>query len=200
MNFLAKSAFILFVVLAVAAASAESVSLQIGEPADPSSLPLKEGAGSLSPAPGAWLVFGRLALSGFSVADIRQVQLKDGEGNALPLIVESNTLYREFGEIAGMRFAFELDPRTLSGGLPLLAWGPEIAATNRLVPELAFAPAAAERLRQFTVQAAAPEGNAPQFATIEIIADSKADRYYLWYLLPMVMIFGLLIVRKLWKS
>jgi hypothetical protein len=98
-----------------------------------------------------------------------------------------------------MAIAFELDPRALSGGLPQLTWGPGVSATNRLIPDLAFDPAAAGRIRQFTVQASAGEGEAPRFATIEIIADSKSDRYYLWYLLPMTMIFGLLVIRKLWN-
>jgi hypothetical protein len=181
--------------------AAESVSLQIGEPANPAALPLREAPEALRPStPEAWLVFGRLAMTGFSVAEPSQVQLQDGEGRPLPLLIESNTLYREFGEIAGMTIAFELDPRALSGGLPVLTWGPGVAATNRLLPALAFAPDSSARLRQFTLQAAAPNGGeAPRFATIAIIADSKADRYYLWYLLPMAMIFGLLVIRKLWK-
>lgn len=180
-------------------ADAASVSLQIGEPGVPPGLAVRDRPDSIRPSqPETWLVVGRLSMPDLSVADADHVRLQDAEGRVIPLIVESNTLYREFGEIIGMRVAFEFDPRALSGGLPLLSYGPESAATNRLVPEIAVPPDAAGRIRSFTVSAGGTDQ--PRFATIEIIADSQADTYYLWYLLPMVVIFALLIIRKKWKT
>ena len=192
---------VLLTCLCAGAAWAASVTLQIGDPGDPDSLPLRNDPAAIHPSsPEAWLVYGRLAMPDFSVPGIDRVRLQDAEGRAIPLLVESNTLYREFGEIAGMRIAFELDPRALAAGLPVLAWGPDVAASNRALPELVFSTDSAARIRSFTVQKPAPGGaEAARFATIEIIADSHADRYYLWYLLPMVMILALLVVRKRWN-
>jgi hypothetical protein len=183
-------------------AAAGSISLKIGEPADPAAWASPDSPGALRPsAPGSWLVAGRVALPDFSIATPAQLRLEEAGGRPIPLVVESGTLYREFGEIVGLRIAFEFDPASLAKGLPRLVWGPECNASNRLEATLLFTPEAAGRVRPFTLQAEAASAadEAAQFVTIEIIADSKADRYYLWYLLPMGLIFTLLIVRKKWN-
>lgn len=191
------------VCLAAATAAAGSISLKIGEPADPAAWAPKHTPGALCPAaPGSWLVVGRVALPGFAVAGPNQIRLEEAGGRPIPLVVESGTFYREFGDIAGLRIAFEFDPASLANGLPRLVWGPEVSVSNRVETAIWFAPEAAGRVRSFTLQeaTATAEDEAAQFATIEIIADSNADHYYLWYLLPMGMIFTLLLIRKQWTS
>lgn len=180
---------------------AGSVALHIDDPCDPTTLPLRDEPGALAPATAAnWLITGRLAMPDFAIADLTQLKLEDASGQPLPLIVESGSVYKDFDTIVGLRIAFELDPRVLAKGLPVLTWGTGVSATNRSVPTLVYAPAAAGGIRGFTAQRAAPAADAARFATIEIIADSHADRYYLWYLLPMGLIFTLLVIRKRWST
>ncbi len=178
-------------------AEADSLPLQIEGPAEAASLSLADRPDAIRPSRAdSWLVTGRLAMPDFAIPHTDCARLQDAGGRDIPLIVETNSLLREFGEIVGMRVAFELDPLTLTAGLPVLTWGAAVAASNSAVPELVFPPDLAARIRSFST---APDAGGPEsasFATIEIIADSQADRYYLWYLLPMAMIFVLLAIRK----
>jgi len=147
------------------------------------------------------LVVGTFSHPAFAVPGIANVRLVDGAGQPLPLVVEKASLFAEFDEINSMRFAFELPPAALGSGLPRLEWGREVQGQNRLVERLAVDAGDSARVRTFVSKAGASPGSAqPQFATVEVVADSHADTYYLWYLVPMALIFALLGVRKFLRA
>ena len=181
-------------------AHAGTVNLSIGDPPPERPAPPLADTASFVPAQASsWIVFGRLSDFGFTIENPEHLTVLDGENNPLPLTVETGTAFREFGEIIALTFAFELDARTLAKGQPRAEWGPEVRGTVRQVESLSFPTNAASRLHAFTPDAGnAVPADAAQFATIEIIADSNADKYFLWYLLPMAVIFVLLIIRKRW--
>jgi len=185
--------------LLASAASAASLEIRVSDPDDAITIPIATNASFTPVNDVSWLVYGRLAGSGFAVDRPEQIRAFDGAGNPVRLTVETKTAFREFGEIIALTVAFELDPRTLVGGPPRFEWGEDVHADPHAVAALSFPPQAASRIRVFAPDAgeAAPDA-AQQFATIDIIADSHADRYYLWYLLPMAVIFALLIARKRW--
>lgn len=186
--------------LAAHATLAGEARLEIRDIPEGFSIATGDGPNTLpAPAAGTFLVAGSFGPADFAVADPAQVRALDADGRVLPLAVESATLLAEFGEISGMRIAFELPAESLARGLPRLEWGADVTNVTRLVDRFVL-PAAAmpAAVRTFTIAAAAgsaPEGP-PQFATLEVIADSRADTYYLWYLLPIAMVFALLAVRK----
>ncbi len=192
----------LFLGSALAAVAAGGVDLTLADPSPDAPPPLADTATVTPAADATWLVHGRLSGAGFAVARPGQVRVTDGAGEPLPLVVETNTLFREFGEIVALTAAFEIDPRTLAAGPPRIEWGPDVAGEVRPVATITFPPDAGARIRVFAAgdSAAPPSGDASHFATIDIIADSHADSYYLWYLLPMAVIFALLIIRKRWTT
>ncbi len=175
--------------------------VRIGETAAPGTLPLAAEASFLPSGEHTWLVFGRISGPVFSISDPAQLRLVNGVGDTLPLTVEMDSVFREFGDIVALVAAFEFDPQMLSAGPLRLEWGPAVKSVFTSVPVLTFPPASAARIRPFSLFPPGADQVAPsQFATLEIIADSHADHYYLWYLLPMAVIFILLAVRKKWNS
>lgn len=185
--------------VSVSVSSGAGVVLKVGETPDPATLPLASDASVVPSNEAVWLVFGRLTGFDFAVENPENLRILDGAGNVLPLTVETNTIFREFDEIIALTLAFELDPRTLAKGNPRAEWGADVQGTIQDVAVISFPEHATNRLHTFTPDdGGAPAADPTQFATIEIIADSQADKYYLWYLLPMVVIFVLLIIRKRW--
>ena len=192
---------VLLFTLAVCAgyAHAATVNLSVGNSPDLTALPLADNASFVPAQEATWIVFGRISDFGFAIENPEHLLVLDGENNPLPLTIETGTAFREFGEIIALTFAFELDARTLAKGPPRAEWGKNVRGTIREVASLSFPTNAASRLHAFATDAGdAVPADAAQFATIEIIADSNADKYYLWYLLPMAVIFVLLILRKRW--
>lgn len=195
------NAALLALLLSASISSGAMVDLKIGEPSDPATLPLASDASIVPSNDAVWLVFGRLTGFDFAVENPENLRVLDGAGNMLPLTVETNTVFREFGEIIAVTLAFELDPRTLAKGNPSAEWGPEVQGNISLVDAISFPENAFKQIQAFTPDAGGSStAEATQFATIEIIADSQADKYYLWYLLPMGVIFVLLLIRKRWTS
>ncbi len=175
-------------------AAAEQAALQL-VPADESQL---SATGAAAPAAaGTVLVFGRFDDPAFSIADPTQITVVDAKGEQLPLLIEENSLFRDLGRIVSMRFVFALPESELGAEGLQLKWGPEVRAVNVVGEGIALAPVAHERLRQFRWSRAASGAEPPSVATIEVIADSHADYYFLWYLLPISVIFTLLTIRKI---
>jgi len=76
-------------------------------------------------------------------------------------------------------------------------WGPDVQAENVRVAAFALDAAQPQLYRGFRPQRQAAAGPLDtQVASIEVIADSSAEYHFLWYLLPMGVIFLLLSVRK----
>lgn len=181
-------------------ASAAVIEVRIGEVPDRDALPLAADASCRPRGGHTWLVYGRLAGTSFSISDPSQLQAVSGDGKRLPLTVEVDTAFREFGDIIALTVMFEIDPRDLATGPARLEWGMAVTGSLSAVPVITFPEATADRIRSFLPVSPGEEDASSQFATLEIIADSHADRYYVWYLLPMAVIFILLALRKRWNS
>ena len=155
-------------------------------------------APSVRPAAGADLiVIGTIRDKTFSVASAGNLRVVDAAGRNLPVWIETSTVIREFDEITSARMAFALSPAAAAAGGVSVEWGADIQTTPVAVERLTIGDADQSRVRSFAVGAAGAAKNDAQFATVEIIADSHADQYYLWYLVPMLGVIGLLIARKL---
>jgi hypothetical protein len=139
----------------------------------------------------------------FAVSSVNNVAVLDAAGKQLPLRIESASLYREFEDedINMMRFAFEIGRTAFSAGPPKLVWGKKVKAQNVEVEKLLVDPAKKERYRTFTWEVIPVRAQGQSsVATLEVIVDERADIYYLWYLLPMALIFGLLFLRKIYSG
>ena len=183
-----------FLALCGGAAVADQAALEF-LPADEAQL---SATGAPAPAePGTVLVFGRLDDPAFSITDPAQVTVVDAKGQQFPLLIEEKSLFRDLGRIVSMRFVFAIPESELAAGGFQLKWGPEVRASNAVGGEIALASVARERLRQFRWSRAPSSAEPPSVATIEVIADSHAGWYFLWYLLPISVIFILLTIRKI---
>jgi hypothetical protein len=148
-------------------------------------------------------VVGRFARNTFSIPGIGNVTVYDAKSRQLQLRVERSSIYREFEDedITQIRFAFEISGEALAAGPPKLEWGADVSADNIMVDRILIDGARRERYKTFTVEeCASGEGYNPQVAELEVIVDPKADYYYLWYLLPMGVVFGLLALRKIYAG
>ncbi len=138
--------------------------------------------------------------AGLSIESIRNISLYDAADNQVPLLIDTTSIYSEFGpgEINSMHIAFVIDETALEAGMPRLAWGSDIEAENREVEKMTAYLTDKARYRTFTLEKKPGEGEGSSYiATLEVIVDDYADVYYIWYLLPMVLIFGLLLVKKI---
>jgi len=148
-------------------------------------------------------VVGRFTRNTFSIPGIGNVTVYDAKSRQLQLRIESSSVYREFEDedITQIRFAFEISREALAAGPPRLEWGEDISAENIMIDRILIDGASRERYRTFAVEeCASGEGYNPQVAELEVIVDPKADYYYLGYLLPMGVVFGLLALRKIYAG
>jgi hypothetical protein len=187
-------ALALILSFAAAAAAAESVQFELaaaGEDLFPT-----EGATPAAPAPEPNSCVVIFRYSNLRAGDLNQMVLLDPDGRQLDLLVE--TLFVEFGWIADARMAFRLpESEAVAGRGPFtLKWGPEAAGRNSKVERIAADPSRRESYRTLRPKPGALAGGA-NIAKLEVIADSTAEYHFLWYLLPMSLVFALLLVRKL---
>lgn len=147
------------------------------------------------PEAGRLLVVGRFDDPRLGIENINQITVLTAGGRQLPLQIESDSIYFEFDRIVSLRFFFTVDGSE-TGSLSI-QWGPDVRAQNAKVKQLALDPAHRDLYREFRWR---PRESAPKeessVASIEVIADSSAEYHFLWYLLPMAVIFVLLTIRK----
>ena len=186
------------------AAAAESVNLRLVPATDAlfvsdSAARARPDPSVIRPAQAQVAVVGRIDHPRLSLSDVSRVTVIGPDGNAVPLRVESRSLFIEFDRIVSMRLCFFARSEDVAAGRPfVLKWGTDVQAENVKAERLAFDAAQRERVREFRWR---PEPSSPAAAanvtTIEVIADSSAEYHFLWYLLPMALIFVLLTIRKI---
>jgi hypothetical protein len=134
----------------------------------------------------------------FSVKSTDNMALSAADGTPISMIIDKSSLYSEFegAGINSMRFAFVISEKVLAKGAPTLKWGSDIAANNSEVEEIIIFNGDKQRYRTFSWEERLKNSEGPYVATIEVIVDDYADTYYLWYLMPMALIFGLLFFKK----
>ena len=146
-----------------------------------------------------FLVIGTINDPSFFVSGFDKVMAFDAGGQPLSLIIDRSSVYSEFddGNINSMRIAFLIDSPTLQGRSVRLTWGENLNATNQAVEQIKIYENSLDRYRTFLWESKSQQENTESYAaSLEIIVDDQADIYYLWYLLPLVILFILLIVRK----
>jgi hypothetical protein len=146
-----------------------------------------------------FLVIGTIADPSFSVSGFNKVMAYDVGGQPLSLIIDRSSVYSEFddGNINSMRIAILMDSPTFQGGSVRLTWGESLNAPNQAVEQIKIYENSLDRYRTFLWESKPQQENTESYAaSLEIIVDDQADIYYLWYLLPLVILFILLIVRK----
>lgn len=151
------------------------------------------------PEKGCLRVIGSLGGAGapdFKIASINNLRAKDvSSGKYLPLAVDESGIVEEFGRIVSLWVAFDAPESGLDGGSGfVLEWGDDVESPSRMVKNLKLDPAHSGRYRTFSLNT---EKGSKSFASIEVIADSSADYYFLWYLLPMALIFAVLTAGKM---
>jgi len=159
-----------------------------------------EGAGAPNAIPGEGevLVVGRFDDVRFAVKNINRVTVVAPDGRKVPLDV--GRTFAEFNKIVSVHLCFRVARKeVLPGTEPFeLRWGPDVKAENRKVKSIVLDPARREQYREFRWGRRRTDTSADeQVTTLTVIADSYADYYFLWYLVPMALIFVLLTVRKI---
>ena len=139
----------------------------------------------------------------FSASGVEDIGIIAPDGRSVPLFINAANIGMEFGRIVSVRLAFPLPGDTPASPYPpyRLVWGPSSGGSVTVaITNWSVSPASAERYRiiRWSTDTAA-SGAGAQLASIEVIADSRAGYYSLWYLVPMAMIFLLLTIRKLYS-
>ena len=125
------------------------------------------------------------------------IAVKNGTGKTVDLTIESDSIVEEFGEMISVRFAFVARPSELASDGWTIEWGDDLQNEWKETRSFVLSSDRASDYREgrFDTQGG-PKGETSA-TEIEIIADSSADYYSLWYLLPMAVIICVLTVRKL---
>lgn len=146
------------------------------------------------------LIIGVFNDAKFSIDDTSQIQVVDPGGSIIPVTLDEASMVKEFGKIISVALCFQMPEQAVKAGANYeLKWGAGISADNKLVKGLGISMENVKDARGFSWKASKDKAGGQQ-ATIEVIVDSYADYYSLWYLLPMFLIFGLLTIRKFRKS
>ena len=197
----AMLAGILWCLFSGALSAAESVRLR-PLPAPEGLFEKREGAALITPEPGQVVVVGRVDDGVFAIENIDQVTMAAPDGRRIALNIEAESIrLSEFDEIVSLRYFFSVRAEEIAaGGTYEFQWGRGVRAANRRVGAVVFD--AAHRA-SFREMAAAPAGSPAartQLASVEVEAVSGAEYYFLWYLLPMALIFVILTMRKIYGS
>ncbi|MCU0726631.1 MAG: hypothetical protein MUE73_12730 [Planctomycetes bacterium] len=151
---------------------------------------------NLIPPEGMVAVVCRFDDSAFAIAALDRLTVTLPSGKPAELIVETDSVWEDLGEIAAVRFAFFVDEAELDGPEPCrILWGEEVTGRFRELPVFRPDPARRALYRTATWRPEGPGGDS-QIASIEVVADSRSNYYSLLYLLPMAVLFVLLGVRK----
>jgi hypothetical protein len=160
----------------------------------------QDGRGPERTADDERIIIGTLDAPELAIQQTNQIALFGPTGAPIPLTIETSSLYSEFddGYYNVVRILFKVPENILQQGALRLAWGDEISANNTEVEQIMVYREEQDHYRTFTWEAQ-PEGDdgGSYTATLEVIVDDYADTYYLWYLLPMALIFTLLFVKKM---
>ncbi len=153
-------------------------------------------SGQDDPVPEGKLRFiGNFNEPSFSIPTLDNITVRDSAGNMIPLKIEESSLVEEFGATVSLWLSFDIPADVISKDKALtLEWGNEVSAKNTRVKNIKADPSSVASYRTFTWR---KKNDRASFATIEVIADSNADYYFLWYLLPMLLIFIVLTIRKM---
>jgi len=159
-------------------------------------LPQGNGIAGLS---GNIVALGQFNDAAFSVSGTEEIGVIGPDGTNLPVHIDKNSMGVEFGRLVSARLAFPLqgDPLQEQGRSYRLVWGPGRGKTAVAADNWTVDPDATAMYRVFRWTADPATNADSQLASIEVIADSQAGYYSLWYLVPMALIFALLTIRKL---
>jgi hypothetical protein len=191
---------ILFLLLASGSIRAsETVTLQVQEAGEELFLGLGNDGEPLKPEAGKCACLGRF--DRFSVKDVNQITVLGADGKQLSLVIDKSSIFVEFGEkIVALRFYVLLPKDQARAGESTLElkWGADVKAVNIQVESFVLSSALRSGYRSLReAPSSSGGGGGPgSTATILVIADSSADYHFLWYLLPIGVIFALLTVRK----
>jgi len=147
------------------------------------------------------LVFGRFDDARFRVANTGQITVIAPDGRQVPLTIEKTSVFFEFDRVVSLRFFFAADRKDIEAGAGSfeIRWGPDVKTGNRQVERIALDPGRRDDCREFRWFRPKKTADDPdsQVTTVTVIADSYADYYFMWYLVPMALIFVLLTIRKI---
>lgn len=136
----------------------------------------------------------------FAIENVSQITVTGPDGRQLPLTIESQSTFLEFDRIVALRFCFVIDEAAASSpkGDFKVSWGPDVRAENVKVDRFSLDASLAARYREFRWARADRDGagRTTSVASVEVIADSSAQYHFLWYLLPIAVVFVLLTIRK----
>ncbi len=195
------AALIVLIALAYVSMAADPYSLYMEiSPIDEVTLDLLAGGAPVEPSEGNVLVSGRIDHAGFFIDELSQITVETPLGERVPLLIDRSSIFREFGSVVSLLFAFEISESAADGagrGFRIL-WGPSIEADNQEVERVHVDPGRPALYRQFrwVESLGGDAGDETPFSTIVVIADSTAEYHFLWYLLPMGLVFTLLTIRK----
>lgn len=184
---------LLLIILAYPALAENSADFQVAQPGNSLFNP-EETSPTVVPDTGEVIVVGEFTSKDFKFKDINNVGIKQN-GALVPLFVEKKSLFDEFGDgvYVSFRFYFKATEADIDKSRYQLVWGEDVQAKNELAEAITLDPGKPSGYREASFSTA--KGGTT--ASIEIVADSNAELYFLWYLLPMALILAILTVRKL---
>jgi len=140
------------------------------------------------------LIDGKSTIANSSRPAASNITVKNSSCSQIPLKIEESSLIGEFGSTVSLWLSFDVPSDEFSQDKPLtIEWGKDVSALNGKVKSIKIDIASASSYRTFTWR---KKNDNSSFGTIEVIADSSADYYFLWYLLPIAVISAVLAIRK----
>lgn len=189
---------ILFFSINVVLAEKQTMNVVITKPANDFFEKSEAGLDPLLKNNDKFMVTGIINHPNFSILDTNQIAVIDDNGNKITLYIEEQSIYSEFDddEINSIKIAFLINASKEQSAF-ILEWGDSVKAENKNVSEIKIFSEHKSLYRNFLLEQPQNTGNSSEYAaTLEVIVDNNADVYYLWYLLPMILIFVLLFIRK----
>ena len=161
----------------------------------------EDGASVISVSDDEAVVAGKITDRAFGIPDVDSMRLLGKNGNEIPLLVEESTIFREFGQIVSCLICFRVHATAIEkdSGAFILEWGKEVQGNNKLIQKINPPQGEDVLTKEFELREMSEGSEAGDMSvtSIDVVADSQAKYYSLWYLLPITLIFILLTLRKM---
>lgn len=158
-----------------------------------------KGADPAVNSSGDIIMIGTISDPNFAISDISRLALFDANGNRITITAERSSVYSEWddGEINAVRIKAVIPASDAQQGGLRLSWGDSVSSDNQMADSFTIYEGNKDVYRQFDWQTQPAGDDASTYsATLNVIVDDKADTYYIWYLLPIAMIFIILLIRR----
>jgi len=148
-------------------------------------------------SPDVLIIYGKINKPEFFVENINNLAVYNSAGKWVPVRIDKSSLYSEFNDGKWNTMNIEFEITSDETNALQLVWGKTVAVSNTLAENIPLYSGSENNYYTFSIESSLKKESDNNYsASLDVVVDDYSDRYFLWYFFPMVLIFGVLLVRR----